>query len=179
MKKISRPSGDHCWFAAPNSPEVRRFGTAGFDAGVAGGDRPDVRRAIAVHVAAPGTPFARYLASVMTRTSLSRLFGSFFALLSAASSSGRAVDEAMVRPSGDHAGFPAPRGMSVTARPSPPFIGITKICGGCTSSLSAARTKASRVPSGDHRGAVSRGPAVRRRGGSRPSESAIQIAVSY
>src|SRR4051794_37978894 len=129
----------------------------------------------------PATPLARYLASVITRTSVSRLFGSLAAVFPALGSSGRADDEnAIVRPSGDQAGLPAPRAISVTARPSPPSIGITWIWGGWTRpSLSAARTKASCVPSGDHRGAVSRGPAVSRRGRSRPSVSATQIDDSY
>ena len=74
----------------------------------------------------------------------------------------------MVRPSGDHCGLPAPRGMSVMARASPPAIASTWICGGCgRPSFSTARTKAIHRPSGDHRGPVSRVPTVSRRGASR------------
>jgi hypothetical protein len=77
------------------------------------------------------TPFARYTARVITRTSDSR-FGAFplspglSALAACFRSSVRAVElNAIVPPSGDQSGLPAPRGMAVTARASPPVIDKT------------------------------------------------------
>jgi len=88
--------------------------------------------------------------------------------------------KARVRPSGDHTGALAPLGKSVIARASPPARSIRWICGGCgLPSFSAARRKASRRPSGDQRGAVSRGPLVNGRGAVEPSVGTIQSAVSY
>jgi hypothetical protein len=76
---------------------------------------------------------------------------------------------AIVFPDGDQTAADAPRGRSVSFRASPPFIGRRWIWG--RSFSPADRRKASVEESGDHRGAVSRGPAVRRRG-SEPAEAA-------
>src|SRR6202023_1230239 len=67
---------------------------------------------------------------------------------------------ANVLPSGDQAGDLAPPGRSVSCRASPPSSGSTN----SWSPLPAWRTNASRRPSGDQRGAESRGPAVSGRG---------------
>ncbi len=114
----------------------------------------------------------------MTRTSLSR--GRSLPGLAGVRSSGRAAEEkAMALPSGAHSGAAAPRGISVRAQASPPAIDSRWICGGCTRpSRSTARTNARRLPSGDHRGAVSRMPLVSGRAGALPSMRASQIVVS-
>ena len=69
-------------------------------------------------------------------------------------SSGFAVlKNAIVLPSGDHSGPPAPCGILVNGHASPPVTGRMKICGGCgLPSFSTARMNARSFPSGDQRG---------------------------
>ncbi len=58
-------------------------------------------------------------------------------------------------------------------------MAMTWICAGCgRPSFSTERRNASRRPSGDQRGLVSRVPPVIARGGSLPSAFASQMAVS-
>ena len=86
---------------------------------------------------------------------------------------------AIRRPLGDHAGEAAPLARSVIARASPPVRSMRWTCAGWgLPSVSAARRKASRRPSGDQRGAVSRGPAVNGRAGADPSAGTIHSAES-
>src|SRR5579871_784201 len=80
-----------------------------------------------------------------------------------ARSSGEALlMNAIILPSGDHTGLPAPLGRSVIRQDSPPFIGNIYSCGpeGRTAPLllvppagdSGVRTKTIHLPSGDQRG---------------------------
>src|ERR1700730_6430268 len=63
---------------------------------------------------------------------------------------------AIVLPSGDQAGLPAPFGRSVNENESPPAIGkIDNWAGSGLPSFSAARTKSRYFPSGDQRGVES------------------------
>ncbi len=123
----------------------------------------------------------------MTRTSLSRssslslsfLSFSSLAFFFSSSSSFVPLAKAMVLPSGDQAGEPAPPGRSVSATASPPWVEMSESCGAFfPSPFGAARTKTTRVPSGDQRGELSPGPLVNGRGASLPSVGAIQRAVS-
>src|SRR5213076_2013094 len=117
---------------------------------------------------------ARNSASVTIRTSLfdfsSPLSFSFFARSSAVV----VLVKAIVFPSGDHAAGDAPLGRSVSCCASPPDNGRRWSCA-CPS---LGRRQASVAPSGDQRGAPSRGPAVRRRGGDVPSVDTTQRLVS-
>src|SRR5688500_7880826 len=68
---------------------------------------------------------------------------------------------AIIFPSGDHCGLPAPRGRVVNCHASPPSSEIMNNCGDSgRPSFSGTRTKARCVPSGDQRGEVSRVPPV-------------------
>src|SRR5207247_10589595 len=94
----------------------------------------------------------------MIRTSLFDSSGlSFFARSSAVV----VLVKAIVFPSGDQTAGDAPLGRSVSCCASPPVNGKRWSCA-CPS---LGRRNASVAPSGDQRGAPSRGPAVRRRGG--------------
>jgi hypothetical protein len=85
--------------------------------------------------------------------------------------------KATLLPSGDQAGAPAPCGTSLIARPSPPWAPMRWICGGSRlPSFRPARRNAMVFPSGDQRGALSRGPDVNARAGWLPSAGTIQIA---
>src|SRR5712691_10890086 len=71
------------------------------------------------------------------------------------------LTNAIILPSGDHCGPPAPRATVVNWNESPPAIASMKSCG--TSgrpSFSVTRTKTRNFPSGDQRGDESLGPAV-------------------
>ena len=85
--------------------------------------------------------------------------------------------KAIVLPSGDQTGLPAPFGRLVSATASPPRVEMSWICGPSLS-FSEERTKATREPSGDQRGDESCGPLVNGRGGPLPSAGTIQRAVS-
>src|SRR3954470_16844762 len=74
--------------------------------------------------------------------------------------------KAIVLPSGDQTGLPAPFGRLVSATASPPRVEMSWIW---EPSFAAERTKATREPSGDQRGDESCGPLVNGRGGSLPS----------
>src|SRR5439155_23991778 len=92
------------------------------------------------------------------------------------SSSSPAVRTTVTRrvPSGDHSGAPAPWGMALSLRASPPVTSITYTC-----ALLPSRSmrKAKRVPSGDQRGALSLPtPLVKRLGGAEPSAGTTQMA---
>src|ERR1041384_1507211 len=68
---------------------------------------------------------------------------------------------AIILPSGDHCGPPAPRGSVVNCHASPPSIANIKSWGGSgRPSFSGERTKQMYFPSGDQRGDESLGPAV-------------------
>src|SRR6267378_5425677 len=91
------------------------------------------------------------------------------------------VEKAMRLLSGDHTGFAAPFGRSVTMRASPPARERIAICAGLglpASSFSPLRMKARRLPSGDQRGWPSCLPLVRRMGESLPEVATVQIEVS-
>src|SRR5262245_34758897 len=77
-------------------------------------------------------------------------------------------------PSGDHSGAPAPSGIALSLRASPPVTSITYTC---ALPPSRSERKARRVPSGDQRGALSLPPPlVKRLGGAEPSAGTIQMA---
>src|SRR5262245_48524382 len=77
-------------------------------------------------------------------------------------------------PSGDHSGAPAPWGIALSLRASPPATSITYTC---ALPPSLSERKARRVPSGDQRGALSLPPPlVKRLGGADPSANTIQMA---
>ena len=68
---------------------------------------------------------------------------------------------AIIFPSGDHCGLPAPRGTVVNCHASPPSSEIMNNCGESgRPSFSGTRTNARCLPSGDQRGEVSRVPPV-------------------
>ena len=82
-------------------------------------------------------------------------------------------------PFGDQAIDSTDFGIDVSARGSPPFIDSNSICACCGfPSFSFVRRNASVFPSGDHRGAVSRGPFVIERGVP-PFDDTLQIDVRY
>jgi hypothetical protein len=114
----------------------------------------------------------------MTRTSL--FFGGSLAVFAARASSMSLsvvpLANAIRLPSGDQTAAPAPRGRSVRRRGSPPAIESRWIWGRAFSS--AARVKATVRPSGDQRGAASRGPVVRRRGWEAPDAGTTHRLVS-
>jgi hypothetical protein len=66
--------------------------------------------------------------------------------------------------------------MVVRTRASPPPIGSRKTCG---TSFSSGRTNAIHLPSGDHRGEVSRVPLVIRCGPAVPAAGTAYSACSY
>src|SRR5215831_683962 len=75
---------------------------------------------------------------------------------------------------GDHSGAPAPWGMALSLRASPPVTSITYTC---ALPPSRSERKARRVPLGDQRGALSLPPPlVKRLGGADPSAGTIQMA---
>src|SRR5712691_10376638 len=77
-------------------------------------------------------------------------------------------------PSGDHTGAPAPWGMVLSFRASPP---VTFIIYTCALPPSRSDRKARRVPSDDQRGALSLPPPfVKRLGGAEPSAGTTQMA---
>jgi hypothetical protein len=122
----------------------------------------------------------------MTRTSLVRracsAAGSVVSAGGAGFSASLAIEllvNAICLPSGDHSGLPAPRGIFVTWRGSPPPIESRKTCAASgRPASSGARTNASCLPSGDQRGDESRGPMVRRRGSLPPAVGTVHSEVS-
>src|SRR5467141_3320254 len=104
--------------------------------------------------------------------------GGFCAAACFAKSSGLALfTNAIILPSGDHCGPPAPRAIVVNWNESPPAIASMKSWG--TSgrpSFSGTRTKQRYFPSGDQRGEESLGPAVSCRVSPVAGET-LQIAV--
>src|SRR5439155_8527101 len=104
----------------------------------------------------------------------------FFFCCFAMSSGLLALVNAIVLPSGDQRGGPAPFGRSVKVQASPPFIDSMASCGGSgLPSFSVALMKTRNFPSGDHSGELSCGPLVNRCGGSLSAVETVQIAVSY
>src|ERR1700730_6974514 len=78
---------------------------------------------------------------------------SFFFACFARSSALVSLVNAIVFPSGDQTGLPAPLGKSVNENESPPAIGKIDNCGGSgLPSFSVARKKSTYFPSGDQRG---------------------------
>src|SRR6266513_6517052 len=88
---------------------------------------------------------------------------------------------AIVLPSGDQTGDPAPFGASVSGRASPPSIEMRYICAGLDlpSTGSGVRTNATSRPFGDQRGERSLRPDVSGRGGALPSAGTTKTWVSY
>jgi len=84
--------------------------------------------------------------------------------------------KAIRRPSGNHRGSDTPSGRSVTFSASPPSKGRMWSCG--FSALSFLRTKATRVPSGETRGAeLEASPEVSGRGSNAPVVETIHRRV--
>src|SRR3954462_1149669 len=114
----------------------------------------------------------------MISTSLSR--GSSVPFFFSSRSDGRIVAvNAIVFPSGDQAIDSTERDSEVSACGSPPLIDSRKPCDSVGFPFfSPTRRNASVFPSGDQRGAESRGPFVRRRG-SPPAIGTDQSDVAY
>src|SRR5438552_3108866 len=103
----------------------------------------------------------------------------FFFCCFAMSSGLLGLVNAIVLPSGDQRGGPAPFGRSVKVQASPPFIDSMASCGGSgLPSFSGALMKTTNFPSGDHCGEPSCGPLVNRCGGSLSTVDTVQMAVS-
>src|SRR5207237_7083556 len=113
----------------------------------------------------------------MIFTSLSRSLSSALFFFSSRSDGRDVAVNAIVFPSGDHAIDSTERAIDVSARGSPPLIDSRKIwVSDGLPSFSPARRNASVSPSGDQRGAESRGPFVMRRG-SPPADGTDQSDV--